>query len=313
MCLLPVSGNLHRAVQARVQAGELLAIRPNLYARPAYWQTLTWLERILHILRAIARRHPHWVFSHISAAAIWGLNDTYLMHEHVHLAVAANAGTRNRGYLEFHCIGDPQTIERSGMLVTGLMRTIFDCARSLPFPQALAICDAALRQYHFDAGALVVFAKERGGTHGVERATCIMSLADGRSENGGESTVRALLFLWGYATPELQQWFRSPVDDRTYRVDFLWRLPDGRLIVLELDGREKYTNPAMLNGGDATDAMLAEKQRENDLMLRGNIGMIRTTYQEATQQPDALRRKLDIAGVPKSKPLKVPRSPYIAD
>lgn len=65
--------------------------------------------------------------------------------------------------------------------------------------------------------------------------------ADGRSENGGESVVRAIILELGFAEPDLQVEIEDPLNPGTYkRVDYYWLLEDGRAIVGELDGFEKY-------------------------------------------------------------------------
>lgn len=60
--------------------------------------------------------------------------------------------------------------------------------------------------------------------------------------------------------PELQQDITDPQTGALYRVDYLWRLPDGRLIVGEYDGYEKYTNPNMNDRRGIQRAVHAEKE-----------------------------------------------------
>ncbi|NMN00289.1 CTP synthase [Bifidobacterium sp. DSM 109958] len=311
MCAWTKDRTLRQSFRGRVETGEIVAVHPDLFARPAYWQSLDYRERIMHTLRAVQDMHPAWIFCNVSAAAAWGLNETYAMHDFVHLAASHGTMSRNRGYRRFHYVA-PLDVRRSdGVRVTDLLRTMFDCARSLPFPQALAICDAALRIHRIDREEFIAYCERLGSRYGIRRALFVASHVDGRSENGGESILRAQLIAWGYVPPELQQWFRSPLNGQSWRVDFLWSLTDGRLIVLELDGREKYENPSMTAGGDAVDVVLAEKRREGDLMLNGNVGIVRTTYREVTQEPWTLQRKLDIAGVPKGVPPVIPPSPFV--
>ncbi|NEG79075.1 hypothetical protein [Bifidobacterium avesanii] len=309
MCLMAGNDAERAIIRPRVQSGELLRVRCDLYARPQYWNALPYAERILHMLRALAAKHPRWIFCAISAAAVWGLNRTYTMHGQIHLAVTASTHSRDRRYLKFHYIPNPQTVVINGLRVTGLMQTAFDCARTLPFPEALAVCDAALREHHFTKGQLESFVQQQRGCAGAQRARFVVAHADGRSENGGESIVRAWIIIWGFAVPDLQQWFRSPMGGRAYRVDFLWRLDDGRIIVLELDGREKYENPAM-NGSDSVGAVLAEKEREDDLQLLGNVTILRTSYRDVLMNPGKVQAKLALAGVPRHDPPRIPGSPY---
>ncbi|KAA8821370.1 hypothetical protein [Bifidobacterium vespertilionis] len=299
MCLWTRDPNGLRSIRARVKAGELIAVRDDLFARPSYWSGLPYIEQIMHILRAVIAKHRKWVLGGLSAAAVWGLNETYRMHDHVYLATDLRSHCRNRRYFKFLLVPSLEPEMRNGLPVTGLLQTVFDCARTLPFDQALAICDAAMRIHGLARSAMETFVANHRGFKGVSLARKVFAHADPRSENGGESIVRALLIQWGYAVPLMQQWITDPVTGRRWRVDFLWILPDGRMIVLELDGREKYVNPVMTDGRDVTDVILAEKERESGIQLRGDIRFVRTTFKQATEQSEALRFKLDLAGVPK--------------
>lgn len=303
MCLWTRRSNGMQSLRGRVKDGTVLEVRPGMFVRPAYWEALTYAERILHILRTVCARHPNWVLSHISAAAAWGLNATYTMHDCVHVATDEHRRTRDRGCYRFHHLADVQGESRDGMLVTPLLQTVFDCMRTLPFPEALAICDAALREYGVALSDVQAFLAGKQRYKGIGRARIVASYADARSENGGESIARAWLILWGYDLPELQVEFRDPVTGRNRRADFVWPLDNGRMIIGELDGREKYENPIMLGNVDTVDAVLAEKERESNLQLlggmTGNVVVVRFSFRELIECPDVVRHKLDMVGVPK--------------
>lgn len=298
-----------RAIQRRVRSGELLEIRHGLFARPDYWNALPYWDRIMHVLRAVSARHPRWVLCGVSAAAVWRLNATYLLHDRVHVAVDVSNKSSDRGCLRFHYIADPQTVVCNGIPVTGLMQTVFDCMRSLPFAHALTICDAALRDRGLDADDMARFLDTRRGCAGIARARRIWGFADGRSENGGESTLRAWLIERGYAIPDLQRWVDDPVSGSRYRVDFAWDLPGGGVVALELDGREKYVNPSMVKGGDAVGTVLAEKERESNILLGDGIRIVRVSFRELTDAPWAVSRKLELAGVPHAEAPVIPGVP----
>lgn len=299
-CLWARNAQSRRVLHYRAAQGELTAVRPNLFARPAYWSSLSYRERIMHILRAVAAMYPGRTLAQISAAAVWELNETYRMHDLVHFATDLNTHSRDHGYFTFHLIAEPSATTHYGLRVTGLMQTVFDCSRMLPFPQALAICDAAMRVHGITRDELESFLAQHRGFRGIGAARKVAAHAQPRSDNGGESIVRALLIEWGYETPQLQQWITDPVTGRRYRVDFLWIFPNGDMIVLELDGREKYSNPDMLGDGDGVDALLAEKEREDNIRLHGNIRFVRATFDEFMHEPSKVRFKLDRVGVPKA-------------
>lgn len=75
--------------------------------------------------------------------------------------------------------------------VTGKLRTVMDCARGLPFDEALAIADSALRTGGLEGAALTDAASAcRGrGAAGVRR---VAAHADGRAANPFESVLRAI-------------------------------------------------------------------------------------------------------------------------
>ncbi|MEE1295576.1 MAG: hypothetical protein UHD09_01715 [Bifidobacterium sp.] len=123
----------------------------------------------------------------------------------------------------------------------------------------------------------------------------LLTRADGKSENGGESFVRGMIIAMGFRAPEIQVVFS--VDGITYRVDFLWRLPDGRIIVLELDGRDKYVDPTMTHGKSAAQIAVKQSDRDEFLRSQGVDTIIHTLFEEACPQVP-LFMKLVRAGVP---------------
>ena len=300
-CLRARNAQSRRVLRRRAEKGILLAVREDLFARPEYWNGLPYRERIMHVLRSVGAAHPNWVLGQISAAAVWGLHETYVMHDIVHIATGLNDHSRDRRYFRFHCIRDMSVEIRDGLRVTDLMQTVFDCARMLPFPEGLAICDRAMNIHGLESAAMESFLDDHRGFRGIETARKVVAYADARSENGGESIARGLLIDWGYERPLLQQWVTDPVTGRSNRVDFLWRGDDGQIIVMELDGREKYVNPDMLGSGDGLDAILAEKERESNIRLLGGIRFVRVSFKQLMNDPATVRFKLDLAGVPRRR------------
>lgn len=300
MCLWAHKSANSRLLRKRAQAGELLAVRSDLFVRPSYWQTLDPAEQIMHVLRSVADQHPSWTFGFLSAAAIWGLDRTIRLHDIVYVAVDDHTKTRDRGHLRFVYLPNAQTQQRNGLRVTSLLQTVFDCIRTLPFPEALAICDAAMRQYGLTRDDLARFIDDHAGHRGVGRARTVLAHADARSENGGESIARAWFAIWGFAAPGLQEEIRDAVTGQMRRADFVWRLGKDRIAIGELDGREKYVNPIMLNGSDPVDVVLAEKERESNMQLTTNAVFVRIPFRQLMREPDTVQRKLNAAGVPRS-------------
>ena len=66
--------------------------------------------------------------------------------------------------------------------VTSQERTVVDCMRALPFDEALAVADSALRHGSFTPAELIALAADARGP-GAARCRRVAGLADGRSAN----------------------------------------------------------------------------------------------------------------------------------
>lgn len=162
---------------------------------------------------------------------------------------------------------------------------MFDCLRSNSFRHGLAIADSALRVSGDDVEQ---FLEEFGRFHkchaGHWRACEIMRLADARAENGGESIARAVMIEQGFMMPDLQVEVPNPVDPtKKFRVDFYWQLESGN-IYGELDGHDKYIDPAMTNGRSTVQVLTAERLRESRISGTG-AKIMRFSYNEAVNTP----------------------------
>ena len=87
--------------------------------------------------------------------------------------------------------------------VTTALRTVLDCARALPFDEALAVADSALRAKDVTRAELIEAAARLRGT-GARRGRRVAAHADGRAANPFESVLRALCLEEGFElTPQL--------------------------------------------------------------------------------------------------------------
>ena len=265
-CLDAGKRTMCRELALRAEKGELVCPLPRLYARSDYWRELAPDQWALHQMRGLARLRPQWVFAGSSAAVAHGLPVTYGLFKT--LEVVSENGARRycankvRGlYVRGE---EAKGIELGDLRVTEALRTALDCGRTLPFRDGVAIVDGALHNGLFTKDDLVDYLDGRkDGVHGIQRARKVAAFADGRSGSGGESIARATMYELGFSAPELQVPLEDPVDGRPYFVDYLWRLPDGRMIAGELDGGEKYMNAGMTHGRSALDVMRAERRRES--------------------------------------------------
>lgn len=182
------------------------------------------------------------------------------------------------------------------MSVTDPARTLIDCARLYPFAQMLSVFDSASTK-----GLLVptqvqaTCASMRADTSAVSK---LLRCANGLSANGGESYCRALIIEAGFEVPELQHRFIDPKTRQKYYTDFLRRLDNGKVIVLEYDGIEEYANPDMTHGRAGWGVVNEERQRE-DALKRAGVTDIRRISSQEINQPGLLVSRLERVGVPK--------------
>ena len=89
------------------------------------------------------------MFSHHSAAAIWGFPRPASWPTDVHITVPQALGGRSQPGIVRHSATTPAAlpsgaIARGGLLVTSAAQTAVTMARVLPFPQAVAMMDKAI-------------------------------------------------------------------------------------------------------------------------------------------------------------------------
>jgi hypothetical protein len=242
------------ALERGAREGQLTRLRPGVYADAVGWSKLAGHERHLLRMAAIARTfRSRPIFSHHSAAAIWGLPIlgepavVQVSFEGPH-GMAKRHGVRaTRTTFE-----DGDVVEHAGYLVTSLARTAVDLARSRPLAHGVAALDHAIRSGAIDRALLEDDIARRRPFVGVRRLERAHAHAHGLSESPLESVSMARFAEFGWPAPEQQVSLVAPSGKR-YRVDFLWRESG---VVGEADGRAKYTT---------ADDLWREKRREDDL------------------------------------------------
>ena len=252
----------------------------------------------MHMLHTAAQQHPSWIFCNATAALAHGLYASYWRVRPPHILVQRGAGGGPTGAARRH-EGAADDVEVVGSLrVTSLRRTAVDCMRTLCPEEALAIADSTLRKTGATNEELSEWVKRYGaGKKGVNNAMEAALLANPLSENGGESMARSIMIRSGFVPPQLQVPFDNPAGGEPYRVDFYWLREDGRIVVGEFDGKEKYVEEGMTGGKDIVDVVLREKERES-IVSDFNVRVFRFTFQDI-MHPERLVQKMVQAGVPR--------------
>lgn len=170
---LGVSG---RRLRGLVDAGDVVRLAPGRFALPTAAASL----------REAARLHA--TVSHRSAAAYWGW-ELKVQPPVPELTVPRKrrVDLRRRGGARVTW-RDLAPSEVDGP-ATSPLRTVVDCALTLPFDEALTVADSALRSGRVTRGdldSLVVTGP------GARQARRVVALADGRSANPFESVLRAI-------------------------------------------------------------------------------------------------------------------------
>lgn len=298
----PRSGSILQLAKQLAAEGLLEEVYPGYYARHSYLAPLSPRGRMYHLIRTLAYRHPSWTFCLYSAAIIHGLQVPYALLNKAHVGVDRSSNRQSTPCYARHVLTSPTSTIINGIRVAPLEATVFDCLRYATFRQGLAIVDSALHHHLTTLERLENYAEANGRyRHGIAKVWQALRYADGRSANGGESTVRAGIIELGFMVPELQVEVPDPLNPNvTITVDYYWRLSDGRIIILELDGLQKYQRD---DSGktltlDETQQVLAdERRRESHLNLTGAT-VVRLSYWEAIDDLK-LEEALSIAGVPK--------------
>ncbi len=300
-CVWAYSDAVRKDLRARIAAGEkIVSPMSGLYARADFWDSLNPAERHLAQMRALGGIHGDWYFCGVSAAVAHGLSVSYGLLDAVEVACATGARRYHGGKVRTrHTDIDTEVASyASGVFVTSVPRTVFDCLRRMSFRDGCALVDSALRLGLVNKDELRAYFDEKNtGYRGIRQARWTMEFADGRSGSGGESIARAAMWELGFVAPDLQAEFRDPVGGGSFFVDFCWRMDDGRVIVGELDGGEKYVNPAMTGGRSAERVRRAERIRESRLTAAATA-VVRFSPETVANDRE-FSRLLDTFGVPR--------------
>ena len=194
-------------------------------------RTLVRSRRGLYVLADLPPPHQAaagvgGVLSHASAAQEHGLG-LLMPPDAIHVTVPRGTSSRRRSGVVLHSVDVPA--QDRTRTATTVLRTVLDCATTLPFAEALAVADSALREGLLGKDDLIAAAEGTVNT-GRGRRLRVARAADGDAANPFESALRAVVLEAGIAG-FVPQW-PVPLPRRTAVVD----LGDPvRRIVLEAD------------------------------------------------------------------------------
>ncbi|MGZ4450486.1 MAG: DUF559 domain-containing protein [Nocardioides sp.] len=215
------------------------------------------------------------VVSHRSAALRWGWElKTVPRLPDVTVPRKRRVQTAHRDRVSLHYADlEPAEVRR---LATSPRRTLTDCLRSLPFDEALAVADSALRHGSVDPSLLGEVAASVVGP-GAPQARRVAAVASGLAANPFESVLRAIAL----DVPGLTVVPQVPIRTRGFSVQ-----PDlvdeVRRVVLEADSFAWH---------GSRSALRDDARRYNNLVARGWT-VLRFAWEDVMHDPAYVRRVL---------------------
>lgn len=304
-----------RHLNRQQRRGELVRVRHGAYVPRTVWESLDSAEQYgLAVESFVARANNQPVLCHATAALLWGLwlpgNPQYL-----HILTQNRSRGTNRGDIIRHREQANYSVLTTGsFLLTDKLSTALSLIVSLPFEEAVAVCDSAMAVTAGDPGRnLFLNARSQsslvplprplwkpGSPQGravrreefIEaiaslpsqaartRATAVVNFSTALSGSFGESISRVRIDQLGYVAPELQHRFHLH-NGQLALVDFWFK---DVMVAGEFDGLEKYFRAdwGTSANGDPTsprDRLIAEKRREDAIRAQG-VRVVRWTWAE---------------------------------
>lgn len=292
------SGASPGKIQRSALRGELRLIRRGVYLPAPAWDALDADSRHhMLIAAAQAKARSPLVFSHESAALLSGMPIIGSWPDRAQVSALPDLGRRTRHGLQWHDarLTDADISDEGGFRVTGPLRTTVDLLASRSFVSGVVTLDHALRNiehYRVTKQALRAVLEERRPFRNVRRVDAVVDFATGLADSVLESLSMVCFRDLGFPRPQQQWEYHGLVNGKQYWADFYWKEFD---VIGEADGTAKYTDPAFLRGRTVEQAVLDEKEREDELRAQCS-GFVRWSWSDAWAGAP-LAAKLARAGV----------------
>lgn len=249
-------------IRTAVVSGAWHRVRRGVYATAEEWVAAAHDERARHLLSAAAglavlRSGP--VLSHASAARFHRLVLPRNVEGVVRLT-HPDEWRNGQGYRISAAALPPQdVVETDSFAVTGVARTLVDCAREWSVADGVVAMDAALFARQVRRSELTAAVLQQSHWLGIGTAARALGLADGRAESPLETLGRLAILEAGLPRPELQVDLYGP---RGFvgRVDAWY---EAAAVAVEFDGRVKYVDPR--GGRSPSEVAWKEKRREDEI------------------------------------------------
>ncbi|MFC8600718.1 hypothetical protein, partial [Isoptericola sp. NPDC057191] len=154
----------------------------------------------------------------------------------------------------------PAPVEVDGILCAPLRDSLALAVPALSRLDAVAMIDSAWQQQLVDREGLAVARGLTTGRRGTRRSWPWWGDADGRAESPAETWARITCLDLGCPPDAVQ--LRIVGRGWRARVDLAWLLPDGALLVVEVDGADVHSAP---------DALFVDRRRQNRIDTRSTM------------------------------------------
>jgi hypothetical protein len=273
----------------------VVRVGPNAFVPVVVWERAGPRQRyVTRVVARLDRLARPVAASHESAAAVLDLPHLLAWPDDVHVTVPRSRRRASRTGIVLHSrpVDASDVVSFGDRVVTSPARTVVDIALARSFRSGVVVADAAL-----SAGIARSEIRAALDRHPEARARVqaadVIAFADGASGSAAESLARVVFDELGLPRPVLQQ--RFVVDGAQYFVDF-W-FPDHGVVV-EIDGRAKYTQQRWLRGRDPADVIVAEKRRTEALLTLPVIHRIVRAEWRDLVEPARLVPRLRASGLP---------------
>lgn len=276
-------------IARKTKRQELTKLLPGVYTSQENFQNLPSYQQYPYQIAAVFKREPQTIFTHQSAAWLYGLAVTNQRLVDVYCPPASRG--RPQGIRKHYSGQEPEiTVLQSFLQVTSLRQTLRDCCRYLHPSDALVTLESALYQGAISSEELGQYFNQQKG-YGSRKVKMLAGVMGALSESPGESKLKWLLYTSPLPMP--QQQVQVYVRGQHFRLDFAYR---EQKVALEFDGRLKYLEV------EAPREVIYEELRREKLLK--NVGweifrydwstVVSRPYQIIEDVAQALQRK----GVP---------------
>jgi very-short-patch-repair endonuclease len=214
----------------------------------------------------VAAARADGVLSHESAADEWGFS-LLASPTVIHVTVPHGARPPAQRGVVVHWSTSP--LPRAAR-VTPVLRTVLDCATTMPFPKALGVADSALAQGRLTPSQLLHGASA-SPERGRSRRLRVARAGDARAANAFESCLRGIVLEAGVTG--FQPQLVIDVKSRVVRVDLGDR---ARRIVLEADSYAHH---------GSRDALVRDCERYDELVREG-WRVLRFSWEHVVFRPE---------------------------